>query len=426
MAKKRRIGIRDINKLSEGETIWDGTVSGFGARRQKGLSVTYILKYRTAAGRQRWYVIGRHGSPWTPDEARGEAIRLLGEIVGPSHTDPAADKMARRKASTVSELCDAYLADAEAGRLLTRRQTAKRPSTVMTDRGRIEAHVKPLLGRTAVSAVTRADIEKLMHDVAAGKTARKSKTEKRKVTHVRGGKGAATRTMGLLGSIFAYAVQRRMRPDNPARGVVRFADGQRERRLTDDEYRMLGKALKSATPESVWPAAVAATRFLALTGWRRNEVLELRWNEIDFQHRTAVLTETKTGRSMRPISRAACDILGNLSRTDELVFAGIGGGMIRGFPQVWARKLAKLNGFPEGITPHTLRHSFASVAGDLGYSEPTIAALIGHKGRTITSRYVHAADAVLLAAADAVADQIAMRMGDHKSTAIVVEMPRRA
>jgi integrase len=45
-----------------------------------------------------------------------------------------------------------------------------------------------------------------------------------------------------------------------------------------------------------------------------------------------------------------------------------------------------------------LRHSFASLAGDLGYGEPIIAALVGHKGHTITSRYVHSADTVLLAA----------------------------
>src|SRR6185437_6303972 len=49
------------------------------------------------------------------------------------------------------------------------------------------------------------------------------------------------------------------------------------------------------------------------------------------------------------------------------------------------------------VTPHVLRHSFASLAADLGYSEPVIAALIGHMGRTVTSRYVHGADAVLLA-----------------------------
>jgi integrase len=69
-----------------------------------------------------------------------------------------------------------------------------------------------------------------------------------------------------------------------------------------------------------------------------------------------------------------------------------------------------------------LRHSFASIAADLGYSEPTIAALVGHKGRTITSRYVHSADSVLLAAADAVANRIAELMGDSMPEGIVVQL----
>jgi len=73
-----------------------------------------------------------------------------------------------------------------------------------------------------------------------------------------------------------------------------------------------------------------------------------------------------------------------------------------------------------------LRHSFASLAADLGYSEPTIAALVGHKGGTITSRYIHTADAVLLAAADAVADETVRRMGDTKPSGQVVELRRVA
>ena len=87
-----------------------------------------------------------------------------------------------------------------------------------------------------------------------------------------------------------------------------------------------------------------------------------------------------------------------------------------GFPKLWAR-IAKLGELPADVTPHVLRHSFASLAGDLGYSEPTITALVGHKGHTITSRYVHAADAVLLAAADAVANRAAEVMGAPKSAA---------
>jgi integrase len=69
-----------------------------------------------------------------------------------------------------------------------------------------------------------------------------------------------------------------------------------------------------------------------------------------------------------------------------------------------------------------LRHSFSSLAADLGYSEPAIAALVGHKGRSVTSRYVHSADAVLLAAADAVADRTAELMGDGKSATDVVPL----
>jgi integrase len=93
-----------------------------------------------------------------------------------------------------------------------------------------------------------------------------------------------------------------------------------------------------------------------------------------------------------------------------------------GFPRLWAR-IAKLGELPSDVTPHVLRHSFASLAGDLGYSEPTIAALVGHKGHSIRSRYVPA-DAVLLAAADAVANRTAELMGEAKPQAEVVPLRR--
>jgi integrase len=90
------------------------------------------------------------------------------------------------------------------------------------------------------------------------------------------------------------------------------------------------------------------------------------------------------------------------------------GASMSGFPKFWAR-IPTLGELPASVTPHTLRHSLASLAADLGYSEPTIAALVGHKGRSITSRYVHSADAVLLAAADVVANHTAELMGDTRT-----------
>jgi integrase len=324
---------------------------------------------------------------------------------------------------TVAELCDSYLVHAEAGRLLTRRGIAKKASTLIIDRGRIERHVKPLIGRMAVSTIERRDIERFMHSVAEGKTAGRTKTRPRGLARVRGGKGTATRAVGLLGGIFTYAVRQGLRTDNPVRGVVRFADGRRERRLSDDDYSALGAALRQAEVDGVWPAAIAATRFLALTGWRSGEALALRWSEIDPGRRTARLADTKTGLSVRPLSNAACDVLRSLPRmAGDLVFpATRGDGRMTGFPNLWTR-IAKLGSLPADVTPHVLRHSFASLSGDLGYSEPTIAALVGHKGRSITSRYVHAADAVLLAAADAVANRTAELMGDAQPEASVISL----
>jgi len=85
-----------------------------------------------------------------------------------------------------------------------------------------------------------------------------------------------------------------------------------------------------------------------------------------------------------------------------------------GFKKLF-KKITKLGGLPPDVTPHTLRHSFTSLAADIGYSEPTIAALVGHKVRTVTSRYIHSADAALLAAADAVADRTLELMAEQRS-----------
>jgi integrase len=424
VGKRETIGLEAIKKIEAGKTVWDAKVRGFGARRQKGPDIAYVLFYRTKDGRQRWHTIGRHGAPWTPETARKKAQQLLGEVA--EGRDPAEAKQEARKAATVAELCDAYIEAAEAGRLLTRRRAAKKATTLATDKGRIERHIKPVLGGLKASAVTRADIERFRDAVTDGETKARIKTGKHGLARVTGGRGTATRTLGLLGAIFAFALKRGLRADNPVRGVERYADGQRNRRLSDAEYAALGEALRGM-PDTSWPIAIAATRFLALAGWRRGEMLALKWSEVDLATRTVRLADTKTGASLRPLSRAACDVLRGLPRLGTLAFpASVGTDKsMRGFHKVWLR-VAKRAALPADVTPHVLRHSFASVADDLEYSELTIAALIGHKKASVTSKYAHKADAVLLQAADAVADRIAELMGDVRASGVVVELPKRA
>ena len=397
--------------MQPGQVVWDTAVSGFGARRQAG-PVSYILRFRTAEGRQRSYTIGKHGSPWTPEAARDEAQRLLGIIV--LGGDPSADKVARRQAVlTMADLCAQYLADAEAGRLLTRRRVAKKVSTLVSDRGRIARHIVPLLGHLPVMAVSRTDVEAMMHAIAEGATAAKARTRPRGLSVVRGGRGVASRTVGLLGAIFTYAIRKNLRADNPVHGVMRFADGRRERRLTEDEYRCLGEGLRLAMDSRLWGPAVVATRMMALTGWRRGEVLGLRWSEVDLSRRTVRLAQTKTGVSIRPLPQVVSDMIRAQDQTGDLVFpTTIGTGLMAGYRKRWL-KIATLAGLSADVTPHVLRHSFASLAADLGYGDSTIAGLIGHKLHSVTSRYVHTADAALLAAADAVASKIVEMMKDN-------------
>jgi integrase len=202
---------------------------------------------------------------------------------------------------------------------------------------------------------------------------------------------------------------------------MRPADGRRDRRLSDDEYKAFGSALINAAKVKMWPPATAATRFLALTGWRSGEALSLHWDEIDFPRRTVKLRDSKSGESVRPLSHAACDVLRSVQRSGSLVFPatrGSGDVILSGYKKVF-KKITRLGNISPEVTPHTLRHSFTSLAADLGYSEPVIAALVGHKGRTVTSRYIHSADAVLLAAADAVADRTLELMGEGRNAKII-------
>lgn len=417
MGERKKIGLHEVRALALGKTIWDAEVRGFGARRQQGDRISYFLKYRTADGRQRWFTIGQHGQPWTPDTARKRAREL--QVEASRGRDPAADKLAKRRAVTVAELCDLYMVEAEKGRLLKRDRTPKKSTTLVIDRGRIDRHIKPLIGGLGVGSVTREDVEQLLHDVTDGKSAGRTKTKSRGLARVTGGATAASRVIGLLGAIFNFAVVRRMRPDNPVRGVIRPADRKRNRRLTDEEFASLGQSLRAAEG-SIWPAAIAAARFMAMTGWRRGEVLCLKWSEIDVKRRTASLPDTKTGRSIRPLSHAAIDILNSMRGGGDLVFpATRGDGPMVGFPKLWAR-IRKRGDLPADVTAHVMRHSFISVASDLGFVEATIGAMVGHASRSMTGRYTHSADGPLLAAADTVANRIRELMNDLSAQAIVL------
>ena len=131
-------------RIKPGDIVWDASLPGFvpgdSAAKRSPMCCSTEPRKAASAG----LPLAGTGT-WTPESARDEARRLLGSIA--SKADPAAEKRAARNAQTVAELCDVYLADAEAGRLITRRRTQKKANTIALDRGRVARHVKPLLGQ---------------------------------------------------------------------------------------------------------------------------------------------------------------------------------------------------------------------------------------------------------------------------------------
>jgi integrase len=207
----------------------------------------------------------------------------------------------------------------------------------------------------------------------------------------------------------SYAASEGVIAANPAIGVKRPTGRRRSRRLGAAEYAALGKAILAAESDLEAGQVTGAAWLLALTGCRLGEVRNLKWAEVDEANGCFRLEDSKEGVSVRPVGQTAFKSLHGIRRTSDYVFAGVRrGGSFGGLSRGWRRlmKRAKL----EGVTPHTLRHSYASVAADLGYTESTIAALLGHSAGSVTARYIHNLDAVLIAAADKVSNSISETM----------------
>jgi len=391
--------------------VWDKELRGFGVQVMPSGLKSFVIQYRTTEGRLRRSVIGRFGL-MTVEEARILAHEKL--VAVSKGIDPFATEAQTGERITVAELCDWYLANAETGRILGRRRRAIKASTLAMDRSRIETHIKPLLGRRQVGALKLSDIEVAQADIAAGKTAKLRKGGRGGATT--GGEGVAGRTLSTLHAIFEHAVRVGKVPANPAKGARRLTGTPRERRLSRAEIERLGNALQKASQDGDHPTGLATIRFLLLTGFRRMEGLCVQRSWLDEEDGAIRFPDTKSGAQTRVIGQAAVNLLLNQPRTKLPFFfpADWGDGHFIGVVRVLDRicESAKLT----DVTPHTLRHTFASLAGDLGFSELTIAALLGHASRGITQRYVHI-DEALRMAADRVAEEMADIL-DGKATIV--------
>lgn len=273
---------RTVESLRKGETpaVWyDGRLAGFGVRVMPSGRRFYFARYRNKHGRSRWFTIGEHGEV-TAEAARTMAKRIL-QAVAIDGGDPSAEREAFRAAPTVNDLLDRYIAEH-----IERRNG---PRTGASFKSIIKRDVRPELGPLKVAAVTRQDMHKF--HAARAETPRQ-----------------ANLILAVCSKAFSLAELWEMRPEgsNPCRKIERYRENHRERFLSAEELGRLGMTLRQAECVGLpWKSGgrtlyrrvtTAAIELLLFTGCRLSEVLNLKWEQVDFEANTITLLETKAGR----------------------------------------------------------------------------------------------------------------------------------
>jgi integrase len=341
------ISIRTVEALAPGQTLWDAALSGFGCRRQISAAV-YIVKYRTG-GAQRFLTIGKHG-PWTPDKARKEARRLLGEVAAGS--DPASQKAEEKRqlADTLAAVAEAYLAVA------SRRL---RPKSLAVTQRYLRIAWAPLHG-VSVFSLSRREIASRLRELTS-----------------ESGPDAALGARRALSAMFTWAIGEGYElPANPVAGTNRPEIGaSRDRVLTPDELRSIWHACGDDNYGRI-------VRLLMLTAQRRSEIGSLRWSELagDCILLPASRTKNHSSHSL-PLTPAALSLLP--PRRGSYVF-----GLRGGFSE-WSIAKARLD---EHIAEmegkaiadwrlHDLRRTAATMMADrLGILPHIIETILNHTG----------------------------------------------
>lgn len=418
-----KLSEKSIETLVPGErefVLWDTEVIGFGVRVRPTGAKSFILTYRRG-GKFRKHTMGTPGPAYGVKEARERAKELLRGLR--EGVDPQLAKVKERKEPTVSDLIDLYL---EEGPAL---KPDKKDESWKGDRGLFDCHVRPLLGKWLARDVTKVDVAKMQKDIADGKTARDIKTGHRRRSKVTGGKTVAALTVAVLGACYQFGIETERVAHNPTKGVKRFRINRRERYLSERELACFNAAIREFERDDPEMEVMAdAVRLLIFTGCRKNEILKLRWQAVDWQKSCLRLAETKTGPRVVPLADAAVallkrrwdahraepDMRGHNSgeppepkrRSPFVLPAMKGEGNYVGLGHHWekvrirANEIARERASEAGDHPddiatlldvriHDLRHSFASFAIADGASLFMVGKVLGHKQARTTEIYAH-------------------------------------
>ncbi len=347
--------------------LWDTEVRRFGLKIEPTGRRGYFIKYRTVTGRRGTLKLGDYAVFQTVDEARRLARKRLAEVDDGS--DPARDRTARRRAATMQDLADRYIAE---------HLPKKKPRSAKSDRSNLRLHVLPLLGaRTKVAEVGTAAVSRMHSELADTP-------------------GAANRVLALVSKMLNLAVVWEMRPagSNPCKHVTRYPSKPRSTFLTDEGYRRLAAAVDWWDDETDGLSpAVSIVRLLMRTGARLGEIHHLTRSELNLSRGQLNLAESKTGRKTIQLDEESVRVLRSVPiRMDSrFVFPARDPSKPTGAVRYGWDQIRKRAGYPK-LRLHDLRHSYVSFAIRNGADLEAVGAQLGHRSRITTDKYKHLVD----------------------------------
>ncbi|WP_112073993.1 site-specific integrase [Hyphomonas sp. GM-8P] len=373
--------------------IWDSEQKGFCLVVYPTGRKVYVVGYGFG-GRYRWYTIGKHGDPWTPETARDKAKEILGEVA--KGNDPSAQKTLERVeqkigALTISKLIDLYLDQGPIDK------PDKRESSWVNDKNYLNNHARRLLGRITLGDLKPHHISRFQNDVLTGVSAEMAKGSG---SRVRGGRGAASHAVRSLSAMLGWAVKRELVESNPCLKINKIQDGARDRYLTTKEAERMFKAIDALLEEGeITQDQVDCLELIFLTAARASEIKALQWKEVDLERRILKLPPLrhKTGGVKKykslPLSARCVEILTRLSEEAdeeaEYVFPSSRSGSdhIKRINHTWEKIAARAK--IKDFRIHDFRHAYASFAINAGESLKMIGANLGHQRTSTTERYAH-------------------------------------
>lgn len=370
--------LASVTSLKPGDLLRDPTLKGFGARR-RGRTVTYFVQTRVHR-RLRWFTIGNHLSPWTPETARQRAKDIL--HAANKNIDLVAAETAPQTGLTVDTVFDRFFED---------REPYFKPSTFKEFKRIADKVILPHFKKQVFNAITRTDVSAFHRGL-------------------RQTPGAANHALAVLKQVFNWADANGLCGDkkNPCLNIQMFKSASKARFLTTDDVARLAEGCKTALmKDEATPFMIAAILVLLFTGARRGEIFTLKRCYIDKQRMIAHLPDSKTGSKVLHLNPVALAILDSVPEIEGNPYYFVGrfkGTCLTEIYKPWSkiRKYAKL----EHVRIHDLRHSFASFAADSGASAKTVGHLLGHASVETTKLNIHMFNNRAKEAAEATAQTI--------------------